>query len=62
MTSVFTSPDVKMDTLRSILLMNQQLVVMYLTLNGLNAVEIHNDLVAILKGGAKSDATVTDRG
>jgi hypothetical protein len=32
---------------------------MYLSLKGLNAVEIHNDLVARLKGEAKSDGTVT---
>jgi hypothetical protein len=32
---------------------------MYLGLRGLNAVEIHNDLVVILKGEAKSYSTVT---
>jgi hypothetical protein len=32
---------------------------MYLSLKGLNAVKIHNDLVATLKGGAKSHSTVT---
>jgi hypothetical protein len=32
---------------------------MYLSLKGLNAVEIHNDLVAILKGEARSCRTVT---
>jgi hypothetical protein len=34
--------------------MDQQSIVMYLSLKGLNAVEIHNDLVATLKGEAKS--------
>jgi hypothetical protein len=32
---------------------------MYLSLKGLNAVEIHNGLAATLKGEAKSDSTVT---
>jgi hypothetical protein len=40
--------------------MDQQSIVMYLGLKGLNAVEIHNGLVATLKGEAKSDSTVTD--
>jgi hypothetical protein len=31
---------------------------MYLSLKGLNAVEIHNDLVAMLKDEAKSYVTV----
>jgi hypothetical protein len=39
--------------------MDQQSIVMYLSLKGLNAVEIHNDLVATLKGEAKLDSTVT---
>jgi hypothetical protein len=38
--------------------MDQQSIVRYLSLNGLNAAEIHNDLVATLKGQAKSDVTV----
>jgi hypothetical protein len=38
--------------------MYQQSIVMYLRLKGLNAVEIHNDLVATLKGEAKSSRTV----
>jgi hypothetical protein len=32
---------------------------MYLSLKGLNAVEMHNDLVTTLKGEAKSYGTVT---
>jgi hypothetical protein len=40
--------------------MDWQSLVMYLSLKGLNAVEIHNDLVAALKGEAKSCGTVTD--
>jgi hypothetical protein len=32
---------------------------MYLSLNGLNEVDIHNDLVATFKGAAKSYSTVT---
>jgi hypothetical protein len=39
--------------------MDQQSVVMYLSLKDLNAVEIHNDLVATLKGEEKSHSTVT---
>jgi hypothetical protein len=39
--------------------MDQQSIVMYLSLKGLNAVEIHNDLVATLKGEAKSHSIVT---
>jgi hypothetical protein len=39
--------------------MDQQSIVMYLSLRGLNAVKIHNDLVATLKGEAKSGSTVT---
>jgi hypothetical protein len=39
--------------------MDQQSTVMYLSLKGLNAVEIHNDLVDTLKGEAKSYSTVT---
>jgi hypothetical protein len=38
--------------------MDQQSIVMYLSLKGLNTVEIHNDLVAPLKGEAKSHCTV----
>jgi hypothetical protein len=38
--------------------MDQQSIVMDLSLNGLNAVEIRNNLVATLKGEAKSDSTV----
>jgi hypothetical protein len=38
--------------------MNQQSIVMYLSLKGLNAIEIHNVLVATLKGEAESDSTV----
>jgi hypothetical protein len=39
--------------------MNQQSIVMCLSLKSLNEVEIHNDLVATLKGEAKSDSIVT---
>jgi hypothetical protein len=39
--------------------MDQQSIVMYPSLKGLNAVEIHDDLVATLKGEVKSDSTVT---
>jgi hypothetical protein len=56
---VFTFLDVKTDPSRSFLSMDQQPGVMYLSLKGLNAVEIYNDLVATLKGDAKSDSTVT---
>jgi hypothetical protein len=59
-TSVFTSPDVKSDLLRSVLSTDQQLIVMYLSLKRLNAVKIHNNLVATLKGEANSDSTITD--
>jgi hypothetical protein len=58
-TSAFTSPDVKTDPSRSIVSMNQQSVVMYLSVKGLNGVEIHNDFVATLKGEAKFYSTVT---
>jgi hypothetical protein len=58
-TSVFTSPDVQTDLLRSIISMGQQSIVMYLSLKGLNAIEIHNGLVATLKNEAKSYGTVT---
>jgi hypothetical protein len=34
--------------------MEQQSIAMYLSLKGLNAVEIHNDLVPTLKGEVKS--------
>jgi hypothetical protein len=56
--SVFTSPDVETDRLRSVISMDQQLIVMYLSLKDLNAAEIHNDLIATLKGEAKSYRTV----
>jgi hypothetical protein len=56
--SVFTSLDVKTDPLRSVISMEQQSIVMSLSLKGLSAVEIHNDLVARLKSEAKSDSTV----
>jgi hypothetical protein len=38
--------------------MNQQSIAMYLSLKGLNAVEIYNDIVVTLKGEAKSYRTV----
>jgi hypothetical protein len=38
--------------------MDQQSAVMYLSLKGLNAVEIHNNLAATLKTEAKSYSTV----
>jgi hypothetical protein len=59
MTSVFTSPDVNTDPLRSMISVDQQSIVMDFSLKGLNAVEIHNDLVATFKGKAKSYSTVT---
>jgi hypothetical protein len=40
--------------------MDWQSIVMYLSLKGLNAVEIHNDLQATLNREAKSYSTVTD--
>jgi hypothetical protein len=40
--------------------MDQQSITMYLSLKGLNAVKIHNNLVATLKGEAKSYSTVAD--
>jgi hypothetical protein len=39
--------------------MDQQSIVMYLSLKDLNAIEIHNDLVATLKGEARFYGTVT---
>jgi hypothetical protein len=39
--------------------MDQQSIMMYLSLKTLDAGEIHNDLIATLKGGAKSYSTVT---
>jgi hypothetical protein len=39
--------------------MDQQSIVMYLNLNDLNVVDIHNNLVTILKYEAKSYGTVT---
>jgi hypothetical protein len=38
--------------------MDQRSIVTYLSLKGLNAVEIYNDLAATLKGEAKSYSTV----
>jgi hypothetical protein len=58
-TSVFASPDVKTDPLRFVVSMDQQLIMMYLSLKGLNAVEMHNDLIATLKGEAKSSRVIT---
>jgi hypothetical protein len=46
--SVFTSPDVKTDPLRSVISMYEQSIVMYLSLKRVNAVEVHNDLVGTL--------------
>jgi hypothetical protein len=57
--SVFTSPDIKRNLLRSVISTDQQLIVMYLSLKRLNAVKIHNDLVATLKGEVNSDSTIT---
>jgi hypothetical protein len=57
--SVFISPNVKTDPSRSVIPTDQQSTVMYLSLKGLKAVEIHNDLVATLKGEAKSYSIVT---
>jgi hypothetical protein len=57
--SVFTSQDAKTDALRFVISMDQQSIVMSFSLKGLNAVEVHNDLVATLKGEAESDSTVT---
>jgi hypothetical protein len=58
-TFVFTSPDVKTDPSRSVILIDQQSIVMYLSLKDLNAVEIHKDLAATLMGEAKFDSIVT---
>jgi hypothetical protein len=52
-TYVFTSPEMKTEPLRSVISMDQQSIVMYLSLKGLNAVKIYNELVATLKGEAK---------
>jgi hypothetical protein len=52
--SVFTAPDVKTDRPRSVISMDQQSIVMYLSLKNLNAVEIHNNLITTLKGELKS--------
>jgi hypothetical protein len=57
--SVFTSLDVKADPSRTVISMDQQSIVTYLSLNGLNAVEIHNNLVATLKGEEKQYRNVT---
>jgi hypothetical protein len=56
---VFTSPDVQTDTPRSVISMDRQSVVTDLSLKGLNAIEVHNDLGATLKGDAKYYNTVT---
>jgi hypothetical protein len=58
-TSLFTSLDVKTDPLRSVISMDQQSIMMYLSLKGLNAVGIHNDHVATLKGEATPYRTAT---
>jgi hypothetical protein len=55
----FHLPDVKKHPLRSVIPIDQQSIVMYFSLKGLNAVEIHNDLVATLKGEAESYGIVT---
>jgi hypothetical protein len=55
----FHLPDIQPDPLRSVISMDQQSIVVYLSLKGLNAVEIHNDRVATLNGDAKSQSTVT---
>jgi hypothetical protein len=47
-----------MDPSRSVISRDQHSIVMCFSLKGLNAVEIHNDLVATLKDEAKSDNTV----
>jgi hypothetical protein len=39
--------------------MDQQSMMICLSLKGLNVIEIHNDLVATLKGEAKVDGIVT---
>jgi hypothetical protein len=52
-------PDVKTVPLRSVISMNQQSILMYLSPKGLNAVDIHNNIVATLKGEVKSGRTVT---
>jgi hypothetical protein len=57
-TSIFTSPDIKTDPRKSVNSMDQQSVVMYLSLKGLNAVETQNDLVTTFKCEAKSDGTL----
>jgi hypothetical protein len=56
---VFTSLDVKKDPFRPVISIDQQSIVMYLSLKGLSAVEIHNDLGATLKGEARFYSTVT---
>jgi hypothetical protein len=58
-TSIFTSPDVTTDPFRSVISLGQQSTVMYLGLKGLDAVEIHNNLVSTLKSEANSDSTGT---
>jgi hypothetical protein len=55
----FHLPDVGTDPLRSIISTDRQSIVMYLSLKGLNAVEIHNDLVTTLKGEGKPSSSVT---
>jgi hypothetical protein len=58
-TSIFTSSDVKTDPFTFVISMDQQSIVTYLRLKGLNTVEIHDDRQATLKGEAKSYRTVT---
>jgi hypothetical protein len=57
-TSVFACSDVKTDLLRSVISVDQQSIVMYLSLKGLNVIEIHSNLVATLSGEAKSYSPV----
>jgi hypothetical protein len=56
---VFTSQVVKTDLLRSVISMDQQSVVRHLSLKGLDAIEMCNDLIATIKGMVKSYSTVT---
>jgi hypothetical protein len=55
----FHFPDVKTGLVRSVISMDQQSIVTYLSLKGLNAVEIHNELVATFKGEAKPCHSIT---
>jgi hypothetical protein len=59
MASIFACRGGKTEPLRSVISMGQQLIAMYLSLKGLNAVAIYNDLVATPKGEAKPYSTVT---